>query len=71
MDRMIAWTRHKSRTGTPTFLFDAAFARFGGGRCAAHREELEIEMGRFHEKPVGPHPCTAIKWRSERQARAA
>jgi len=24
---------------------------------AAIEERFEMEMGRFHEKPIGPHPC--------------
>ena len=25
--------------------------------CEAARDKFGVEMGRMHEKPVGPHPC--------------
>ncbi len=25
--------------------------------CLAAREQFDLQMGRMHKKPVGPHPC--------------
>ncbi len=31
--------------------------------CEAARDHFDIEMGRIHEKPVGPHPCWSCQLR--------
>lgn len=36
--------------------FDATTIDQARALCEAAREELGVEMGRVHEKPVGPHP---------------
>jgi len=36
--------------------FDASTLEKAHRICEAARDEFEIEMGRVHEKPVGPHP---------------
>ena len=36
--------------------FDEATVEQARGLCERARERFGIEMGRMHEKPVGPHP---------------
>lgn len=37
--------------------FDAESRQAALKLRAAIEERFDMEMGRFHEKPVGPHPC--------------
>ena len=36
--------------------FDAATLEQARGLCEAARDTFDVEMGRVHERPVGPHP---------------
>jgi len=31
--------------------------------CETARDRFDIEMGRMHERPVGPHPCWSCQLR--------
>jgi len=46
------WTLYKSRTGTPRLLRHR-LARSAWALRERIEKSFDIEMGRFHEKPVG------------------
>ena len=37
--------------------FDAETIEQARALCEAARDRFGVDMGRVHEKPVGPHPC--------------
>ena len=43
--------------------FDEATVEQARGLCEQARDRFGIEMGRMHEKPVGPHPCWSCQLR--------
>lgn len=47
--------------------FDEATVGQARGLCERARDEFGIEMGRVHEKPVGPHPRWSCQLRVPRE----
>ena len=48
--------------------FDAVSADQARRLCADAGAELQVEVGRFHEKLVGPHPCWSCQLKFEAAA---
>ena len=41
--------------------FDAATVVLARSLRTTAAEDLDVKVGRFHEKPVGPHPCWSFQ----------
>ena len=48
--------------------FDAESAAKARRLCTAAKQELDVKVGRFHEKLVGPHPCWSCQIKFEKTA---